>query len=534
MVEKSNSMGLLGNAPPQKRDKKTPPEVIVNDKARKPVSDPTLGVSVTSIPAAAKHRLVTIGDSLTHGFQSGAIFNTDLSYPAIIAWELGLEHFQYPSYLGFGGLPLNIEYLLRDLEGRLGPTLHWWELPCAYFEARHHLALVEDWWERGPGSVVPNITFIMENLGMYGWDLRDALSVTAEVCMQRIIAPKDSALLPLIANASERAALRVLPSSPATSNSRNQLSTIGAAQELGEDGEIETLVVMLGANNALGAVTQLKVCWSQDADYMDLDKKNKYTVWNPKHFAAELKLVEIEIRKVRAHHVIWATVPHVTIAPVARGVGKSKVDILSRYFPYYTRPWITDAEFDPTDDPHITDNQARAIDSAIDQYNDSIAQVVSSARNQGLDWYLFDMAGVLDRLASRRYIDDVNARPTWWTPYPLPPELNALDPKPDSRFFCSGPDGRTQGGIFALDGVHPTTVGYGIVAQELINIMQLAGVEFFMGDGITRRNGPVRVDFKRLIMRDSLILNPPTSIGSDLKLIGWLDEVFEFFKRLLN
>lgn len=385
----------------------------------------------------------------------------------------------------------------------------------------------------GTGSVAPNVTFIMENLGMYGWDLRGALSVTATVCKQRIIAPKDSALLPLIANASERAALRVLPSSTAA-GPRNDLSTIGAAQELGNDGGIETLVVMLGANNALGAVTQLKVCWSQDADYMDLDRKGKYTVWNPKHFAAELKLVEAEIRKVQAQHVIWATVPHVTIAPVARGVGKCKADLESRYFPYYTRPWITDAEFDPTDDPNITENQARAIDSAIDQYNDDVADMVRRARRENLDWYLFDFAGVLDRLASRRYIDDLNARPAWWTQYPLPPELDLLNPKPDSNFFCSGPHGRTKGGIFALDGVHPTTVGYGIVAQELIDIMQLAGVKFYMGNGTTQRNGAVRVDFNRLIARDSLILNPPPSIGSDLKLIGWLDEVFEFFKRFLN
>ena len=39
-----------------------------------------------------KHRLVVIGDSLSHGFQSGAIFNTELSYPAIIAHELGWFH----------------------------------------------------------------------------------------------------------------------------------------------------------------------------------------------------------------------------------------------------------------------------------------------------------------------------------------------------------------------------------------------------------------------------------------------------------
>jgi hypothetical protein len=40
-----------------------------------------------------------------------------------------------------------------------------------------------------------------------------------------------------------------------------------------------------------------------------------------------------KVQQIRARHVIWCTVPHVTIAPVARGVA-SKVAPGSRYFPY--------------------------------------------------------------------------------------------------------------------------------------------------------------------------------------------------------
>ena len=43
----------------------------------------------------------------------------------------------------------------------------------------------------------------------------------------------------------------------------------------------------------------------------------------------------------------------------------------------------------------------------------------------------------------------------------------------------------------------------------------------------TKRTGPVRVDFGRLISRDTLISNPPRSITSDLGLIGWIDEVLD-------
>jgi hypothetical protein len=111
-------------------------------------------------------------------------------------------------------------------------------------------------------------------------------------------------------------------------------------------------------------------------------------------------------------------------------------------------------------DPHITSDEARAIDAAIDAYETIIASV-AAARHDGLDWYLFDMGSVPDRLATRRYINSPWARPAWWTPYPLPPQLLALNPVPNTRFFRSGPEGRSDGGLFSLDGVHPTTSASG-------------------------------------------------------------------------
>jgi hypothetical protein len=39
-------------------------------------------------------------------------------------------------------------------------------------------------------------------------------------------------------------------------------------------------------------------------------------------------------------------------------------------------------------------------------YNDTIAASVKGGRENGLDGRVLDIAGLLDRLASRRYIDD--------------------------------------------------------------------------------------------------------------------------------
>ena len=55
---------------------------------------------------------------------SGAIFRTDLSWPAIVAFELGdFDTFRRPVYespSGPGGIPLDIERALRSFEARFG------------------------------------------------------------------------------------------------------------------------------------------------------------------------------------------------------------------------------------------------------------------------------------------------------------------------------------------------------------------------------------------------------------------------------
>ncbi len=63
-----------------------------------PRFDAALGREVTvGDGRARKHRLVVIGDSLTHGFQSGAIYNTELAYGAIVAHELGVGRLPLPA-----------------------------------------------------------------------------------------------------------------------------------------------------------------------------------------------------------------------------------------------------------------------------------------------------------------------------------------------------------------------------------------------------------------------------------------------------
>jgi hypothetical protein len=143
-----------------------------------------------------------------------------------------------------------------------------------------------------------------------------------------------------------------------------------------------------------------------------------------------------------------------------------------------------------------------------------------------------DIAGLLDRVAARRYLLDPGARPSWWTPYPLPAPIAGLTPRPDSQFFAADASGRTQGGLFSLDGVHGTTITYAILAQEFINVMLGAGVVFYQVDGKTPRPGPISIDFSAMIARDTLIADPPRSISSDLQWAGWFNELLDWVSRL--
>jgi hypothetical protein len=511
---------------------------------RRPVTDPTLGIPVavdrSSRPA---HRLVTIGDSITQGFMSGAVFRTDLSWPALVAHELGLRpgvDFRYPVYEppnGPGGLPLDLERIANGLGTKVGDKLDWYEAFKAARWVRSYMDKVEDYWERGPGLELPATDAPYHNLAVYGADVLDVQLMTAGVVDGRLSADRahDDLVRQVVQRDNDRAWRTVLASCQAAGSA--PCTVLDAARALGEDG-IETLIVVLGANNALGSVFHLTPRWTPD-DYLDapaeqrLVTKGAFNVWQPAHFAAEWATLVAALEQIDARHVLVATVPQVTIAPIARGVS-AKVRRGSRYFPYYTRPWIDDDEFDPDRDPHLTEADARAVDEAIDGYNTAIIESVRAARGAGRDWYLLELGGLLDRLASRRYVEDPAARPAWWSPYELPPALAALAPPPTTRFFRSGPAGRMEGGLFSLDGVHPTTIGYGILAQAVVAVLRdHAGVEFFTQTGEPRPPAAVDIDFARVLAADTLLNRPPRTVSSSIALLGWLDQSIDWVQRIL-
>jgi hypothetical protein len=105
--------------PADSNRERIPAGLEINREPRRPQFDPTLGIAVEiDRTGSPRNRLVTIGDSVTHGFMSAAIFRTDLSWPAVVAFELGaFDAFRRPVYeppSGPGGIPLDLERALRS------------------------------------------------------------------------------------------------------------------------------------------------------------------------------------------------------------------------------------------------------------------------------------------------------------------------------------------------------------------------------------------------------------------------------------
>jgi hypothetical protein len=503
--------------PPEYLDPATPPDVVVTDTARPPFADPTLGVAVgppdptaPTVPAAPAHPLVTLGDSLTHGVSSGAVFRTDVSWPALVARALGLARFDVPVYRGpLDGLPVNLESLVRQLQKKFGTGTSLFEKMRLPVELQRILDRNEDYWERGEGSKPPRTAVRYHNLGIYGWDVRDALSYTAaRAAAAAGVDPDDSLLGAKPEHDNDIAASSVLAPFGI------EATQVEAARAHGLRGGIGTLVVALGSNNVLGTVVDKRVSWSQ-AGFDDLDRKGTFNAWRPIHFASEYAQLAGALRRIPAQRVVLATVPHVTIAPVARGVNPdqpgSKWRPGSRYFPYYTDPWIDDRGFTPSKHRHLTHQQARALDAAVDQYNQTIADAVRAARRSGREWYLLDLCGLLDGLAHRRFASDPAAATSHrWVPRPLPAAIADLD----TRFFLSDKRGRRQGGLFGLDGIHPTTCAYGLIADDVVAVLARAGLAV------------TPIDFSAVRVQDTLVSSPPALVSELMKLITPFASIF--------
>lgn len=465
-------------------------------------------------------KLVAIGDSLSQGFQSGSIWKTHLSYPAMLARCLEDTSFNFPDFSGEGGLPFNLEILVRLLARRYGDCVNWLEFIPALLTVRSHLDRVEDYWERGEGSQASPTGPLHRNLAVEGFQVSDAYLLSEGVCKTYIPRPRDNFLRQIPEFAMYRIARRTL--NPSFTPRYRLLSQLDAAQQIAvEAGGIENLIFWLGANNCLSTVARLQIEESDDSEPTRLAHQRTATLWKPEHFQQVFEQATEKLREIPAQNVFIANVPHVTIPPVSRGVSPGAAPGQEQdadgYYQYYTHCWIWDSDFSPARHPYLTRAEVRYIDETIDRYNEIIAEKANAC-----GWHLVDICDLLARLAFRRCRGNIN--------YQFPPALIAalqanpatqervVDGRPllDSRFLrvnfqATEPQEKYQGGLFSLDGVHPTTVAYGIVAHEFLKVMESVGV-----------NVPHALDWQWIVAHDTLVTALPVNLGKLKDLLGFL------------
>lgn len=460
--------------------------------------------------AAPTHKLAVLGDSLSQGFMSGAIHRTDISYPAMIARALGGE-FDAPRFEGEGGLPLNIELLLRNMSERFGERINWHEAVPMLARSRGFMDRVEDYWERGRG-IRPMPEKIHHNQAVWGMEVSDAVIVTEGYCSSALKKPSDDLIQQVPEQAMYRSIRRTL--NPSLGGAGSHRTATDNLIELSRRGGIENVIVALGANNALGTVLSLKVIDSKPEEIFFPPDKRKGNLYLPEHFELAYERLVRELEQMQAENVFLVNVPHVTIPPITRGINLDGSEPTPatpggrRYYDYYTRLWIWDEDFDPHTHPKITREEAIRIDAYIDAYNRTIEQAAGLHEN----WHVVDICSLLDRFAVRSRPGG-NASPEFPAPLVSAIQRNSHlsylvqggQPTLDTRYYHlkSSPEGEPyriyEGGLFSLDGVHPTTLGYSLFANEILERMKAVGAA----------DSQVELPWDDLVAADTLAAAPP-------------------------
>lgn len=453
-----------------------------------------------------------MGDSMAQGFKNGGIYRTDLSFPAILARSLDPSaEFDRPSFSAQAGIPINLEVLIRGLAEKYEDGLTLSNSIGAGREIYRTLRRIKSYWEGHLKSLKVEQDTPFHNQAIWGFTISDTMLMNEEYCRNYITEnkPEYSVFNVLPDHAMYITARMVL--NPSFSKKFESNSMVDNIELLCEDGGIENLLVCIGHNNCVGAVTNLNIKYSEESDLNTRYANRNCTVFRPEHFKLEMRSLYEKIADLNIKNVFVPTIPYITIPPAIRGVNDDKEKPRTGYFDYYSRFWIWDDDFDPEKHPHLTRDDAIELDIVVDTYNAIIQNLAEE-----FDFCVVPVHKYV-RAAARRRLGKDNV-----SPFP-PGFVRALHRNENTRYLVEDHEniristdylrldeetGRVdRGGIFSLDGLHPSTIGYGLIANIYKMSMEKHGVEF---------KNPIDWDF--VIENETLVTNPPP-LMKDLRLL---------------
>jgi hypothetical protein len=462
-------------------------------------------------------KLFTIGDSISQGLMSLGVARTDLAYSTWIARSLGLDvgdafsspEYRVPEYPA-GGLLVNLEAVMRRLYEAFDVDISGMEWTRFAAEVDAVLDAAEQYYERGEGARPYRGGSVrwFHNVSVYGCDVADSWLVTPKACKAQIAATPggDDGFLGVPNASFYRTALRVL--NPSLSDGLDHFSQIEWLRHHATSEGVESLLLWLGPNNAVGSAILLNIAETQstlDRRPIELSleerTREKWNLWRPDDFRPEYAELLDRIDAIMRHNtdprwrVFIANIPHVTIVPLATGIGEPP-QAGERYFSHYTYPPLARSKrVVEAGGPHLTEAQARHIDATIDGCNEHIVALMEekNARHRERRYHLVDICGGLDLLAYRRNDEQPGyAFPAYF-------KDNVALPM-DTRYYHVDRAGqRLAGGIVSLDGVHPTAIGQGLLAHEFLQVMKAAGVH---------GADPAALPWPQIIASDTLYQQP--------------------------
>lgn len=486
-------------------------------------------------------RFAAIGDSLTQGFQNGAIAKTAWSFPAIIARAAGLSvgstadaDFRVPEIPG-DGLPLNLEKALDAMAKQTGAevsVLEWFSKGLPAFE--RYVDGIEEFYERGVGSAPNHFAGVYHNLAVFGHTVFEATHVNSHIAghiVRREEGWREDDVLGLPSAAEERVAQRVLnPSGSALRAHATQLDNlnwlVNGNRELDIAAEpLDALCVWLGANDCLETVITLELRDMPESAVApeDVLGRRRFNLTSVRQFEADFRELAARVDRSLAGKptkVFVGTVPDVTIPPITTGLGRIDGEGL---FPHYAR-FVVPPEHAERASPlfykTLRRDAVRTIQRRIGEFNRIIRDV---ALRSG--WIVVDTAAVLGKLAVRRNAAEHDPGSRLRAYYAARPDhpLLGLDPTPSLQPFATDhAERRTAGGLTSLDFVHPTTIGYGIVAEAFLEAMNGAGIA-----------KGARLPWEEVIRADTLLSSPPKTWNDVRAQSGALGPLWDLIARAL-
>ncbi|KIG15574.1 hypothetical protein DB30_05448 [Enhygromyxa salina] len=461
--------------------------------------------------------LVALGDSLTQGFLHGAMQRPNWSFPAILARGLGLEvptQHRVPEFLG-AGHPLNLEDLLRHLQREIGDTVETRELLLRLPKlVPAYVDEIEDFYERGPGSKPSGSDTYFHNLGAWGFRVGDALRLTSRACAAFVRQEEGlihDDLLALPCAPMYRSAQQVL--NPAGLPARANATILDNLRALAAEEPIDLLTLWLGANDCLATVLEMKVA-DMPSSFRGTDQtaRREFNLTSAAQFHSDYAQLVDEVAQILSSNpgrgqVYVGTVPHVTILPLTNGLGTQR----GKYYDHYGRFFRNEGNRSGAFAQLLTRDQVIHIDERIDAFNGSIRSLATA---QG--WTVVDIAQTFDELAVKRndYHDDPG-KPLrdylgkrGFCVHPLlelerPPSIlpYTVEKQPDGAR-------RKSGGLVGLDHAHPSTLGYGLMAERFLQEIQASNPDHASLQAAC-------IDWADVLRHDTLEQDPP-ALWADL------------------